>query len=276
VDGYGNRVEGVRGDLGRHVFGLAAIAFGLIALRWHDIHPWQQLDTLWSWPLGPVVVGATGVAQIAGGVALQWRKTANAGAIVLGLVYLFSAVRWLPGIVAGPLVYVHWGSLFEQVSLVAGALIVYGATTTRAAWALPARNSGRILFGLCVVSFMLEQLLYLDATADFVPKWLPPSQMFWAVVTTIAFGLAAVALLSGRVASIAAWLLTSMIAVFGVIVWLPILIANPHDHSSWAGNAQNALIGGAAWIVADLLARRARYAEPHRESAQPASTAASG
>src|ERR1700722_1973844 len=266
----------MRGDLGRHVFGLAAVAFGLVALRWHDIHPWQQLDTLWTAPLGPVLVGVPAIAQIAGGAALQWRRTANAGAIVLGIVYLFSAARWLPGIVAGPLVYIHWGSLFEQLSLVSGALIVYGSTASRAAWALTARNAGRIPFGLCVVSFMLEQLLYLDGTAAFVPKWLPPSQMFWAVVTTIAFGLAAVALLSGRMAPIAAWLLTAMIAVFGVVVWLPILIADPHDHSSWAGNAQNALIGGAAWIVADLLARRARYAPPHRESAQPASTVASG
>jgi hypothetical protein len=276
VKGGGSGVAGVRGDLGRHLFGLAAVAFGLVALRWHDIHPWQQLDTLWTAPLGPFVVGVSAIAQIAGGAALQWRRAANAGAIVLGLVYLFSASRWLPGIVAGPLVYGHWGSLFEQLSLVSGALIVYGSTTSRAAWALTARNAGRILFGLCVVSFMLEQLLYLDATAAFVPKWLPPSQLFWAVITTIAFGLAAVSLLSGLMALHAARLLTAMIAVFGVVVWLPILIADPHDHSSWAGNAQNALIGNAAWIVADLLARRARYAQPRRESARPASTVAPG
>jgi hypothetical protein len=49
-----------------------------------------------------------------------------------------------------------------------------------------------------VVSFTLEQLAYLSGTAEFVPKWMPPGQMFWAVVTTIAFTLAAVALLSGR------------------------------------------------------------------------------
>ena len=89
-------------------------------------------------------------------------------------------------------------------------------------------------------------------------------RLFWAVITTIAFGLAAVSLLSGFMALLAARLLTAMIALFGVVVWLPLLIAHPHDHSSWAGNAQNALIGGAAWIVADLLARRARYAQPRR------------
>ena len=275
--GIGNGVTGVRGDLGRHVFGLAAVAFGLIALRWHDFNPWQQLETTWSAPLGPVIVSVAAIGQIAGGAALQWRRTAPAGAIILGAVYLFFALRWLPGIIAGPLVYGHWGSFFEELSIVSGALVVYGSTATRGTWTAPARNAGRILFGLCVVSFMLEQLMYLDATADYVPKWIPLGQMFWAVITTIAFGLAAVGLLSGRMALLAARLLTVMIALFGFLVWLPLLIAAPHDHANWGGNAQNWLIGGAAWIVADLLARRERYALPEQhESAHPASTAAPG
>ena len=30
-------------DLGRHVFGAAAVAFGLITLAWHDYRDWDQL-----------------------------------------------------------------------------------------------------------------------------------------------------------------------------------------------------------------------------------------
>ena len=80
--------------------------------------------------------------------------------------------------------------------------------------------------------------------------------MFWAVVTTIAFALAAVALLSGHFALLAARLTTAMIVGFGLLVWLPAPFAEPHNLTSWAGNAENLAIAGAAWIVADYLGER--------------------
>jgi uncharacterized membrane protein YphA (DoxX/SURF4 family) len=115
---------------------------------------------------------------------------------------------------------------------------------------------GYICFGICVVSFTLEQLFYLSGTASFVPKWIPPGQMFWAIVTTIALALAAVALLSGRSALLATRLLTVMLIGFGLLVWLPAPFADPHKIINWAGNAQNSAITGAAWIVADYLSQK--------------------
>src|SRR5262249_10169188 len=139
------------------------------------------------------------------------------------------ALLWVPHIVAEPRVYDRWGNLFEQLSQVAGALIIY-ATLGRSdsERATGAARMGYILFGICVVSFMLEQLFYLSATADFVPKWIPPGQMFWAITTTIAFALAAIALLSGRSALLASRLLTAMVIGFGLLVWLPAPFADPH------------------------------------------------
>jgi hypothetical protein len=32
--------------LGRHVFGVASLAFGLITLAWHDYNDWHQLRYL--------------------------------------------------------------------------------------------------------------------------------------------------------------------------------------------------------------------------------------
>jgi len=151
----------------------------------------------------------------------------------------------VPLVVAQPLVYDRLGNFFEQFSLVSAALIV-----TR----IPKlARIGYYGFGICVVSFTLEQLFYLSGTASFVPTWIPPGQMFWAVVTTIAFALAAVALLTGRSALLAARLTTAMIAGFGLLIWLPALVADPHRLFTWAGNAENWAIGGAAWIVADYL-----------------------
>ena len=79
--------------------------------------------------------------------------------------------------------------------------------------------------------------------------------MFWAVITTIAFAMAAIALLTGRCALLASRLLTIMIVGFQLLVWLPAPLADPHKLISWAGNAQNLAIAGAAWIVSDYLSQ---------------------
>jgi uncharacterized membrane protein YphA (DoxX/SURF4 family) len=241
--------------LGRHVFGLAAIAFGVISLVWHDFGaPWQQTQALGNLPHRALLVGLVAALEIGGGIAIQCPKTARAAALVLASVYSIFALLWVPRIVAQPMVYDRWGNFFEQFSLVSGALIVYASC--RPANSEPSARLARIGyigFAVCVVSFTLEQLLYLSGTASFVPKWIPPGPMFWAVTTTIAFALAAIALLSGRSALPAARLLTAMILGFGLLVWLPMPFADPHALISWAGNAQNLAIAGAAWIVTDFL-----------------------
>jgi hypothetical protein len=107
--------------------------------------------------------------------------------------------------------------------------------------------------GICTASFTLEQAFYLDATAKLVPKWLPPSQMFWAVATTVLFALAAVALLTNRMALLAARLLTMMLVIFGLVVWVPLLLSDPHNHTNWDETAETFAIAGALWILADLL-----------------------
>jgi uncharacterized membrane protein YphA (DoxX/SURF4 family) len=87
--------------------------------------------------------------------------------------------------------------------------------------------------------------------------------MFWAITTTVAFALAGIALLSGHAALLASRLLTLMLIGFALLVWLPTLFADAHKLFSWAGNAQNLAITGAAWVVADFLTNSA-VNNPHR------------
>jgi uncharacterized membrane protein YphA (DoxX/SURF4 family) len=241
--------------LGRHVYGLAAIAFGVITLVWHDFNDWQQIRALGNFPHRELLVCLAAAIEILGGIAIQWRRTTRAGALALGAIYLIFALLWVPFIVATPKVYDRWGNFFEQFSLVSGALIVYPSSNHNNS-AVKIARTGYIFFGLCVISFTLEQLFYLSGTAGFVPKWIPPGQMFWAIITTIAFALAAIALLSGHVAPLASRLLTAMIVAFGLLVWLPAPFADPHKLINWAGNAENLAIAGSAWIVTDFLSQR--------------------
>jgi hypothetical protein len=230
-------------NLGRHVFGVAALALGLGTLAWHDYNG--------SHPLRYVVYAAS-AALIFGGAAMQLRRTAKTGAAVLGAAYLVFATLCVPGIVAAPRIYNSWGNFFEQLSLLTGAAIVYARLSS--AWPPETLNRvGRIVLGICTASFTLEQAFYLRPTATLVPNWIPPSQMFWAVATTVFFALAAVALLTNQMALLAARLLTMMLVLFGLLVWVPLVFSDPHNHTNWSENAETFAIAGAAWILADLL-----------------------
>jgi hypothetical protein len=230
-------------DLGRRLFGIAAVVFGLITLMWRDYHHWPQLRYF---------VCAAAVAQIFGGSALQFRRTAKTGAAVLSAAYLFLALLCLPEIVFRPRVYNSWGNFVEQFSLLAGAVIAYASLSFL--WSRETLNRiGRILLGICTVSFALEQAFYLDATANFVPKWIPPTQMFWAVSTTVLFALAALALLTNRMALLATRLLTLMLVLFGLIVWVPLVRSDPYSCTNWSEITETFAIAGATWILADLL-----------------------
>lgn len=237
------RASAPRWNPGRHVFGLASLAFGVVTLAWHDYNG--------SHPLRYIVYAAA-AAQIAGGAAIQFRQLAKTGAALLGAAYLASSLMCVPRIVAKPLIYTSWGNFFEQFSLLTGAAIVFAHMSS--AWSPETlRRIGGILLGVCTASFTLEQAFYLQATASLVPKWLPPSQMFWAVMTTVFFGLAAVALLANRMALPATRLLAVMLILFGLLVWVPLVLSDPRSHVNWSENFETLEIAGAAWIFADLL-----------------------
>jgi hypothetical protein len=239
-------------NLGRHVFGVAALAFGVIALVWHNYKDWDQLRSILNATDGPIVVYAAAAAQIVGGAAIQFRRTAKTGALVLTAIYLVFALLCVPSIVATPQIYNSWGNFFEQLSLVTGAAMIY----MRLSLALgpeTLNRVGRNLLGVCATSFAIEQAVYLDNTTKLVPKWLPPSQLFWAISTTVLFALAAVALVTNRMALLATRLLTMMILIFGLFVWIPVLSSAPASHANWSETAETFSIAGAAWILADLL-----------------------
>jgi hypothetical protein len=230
---------------GRIVFGASAVLLGVIALMWHDADTWQTLRQLWSLPFGTVLGACLMIVQIAGGIGIQHPRTARLASIALGIVYLVFSLACVPGILAGPAVYANYGSFFEQFSALCAAIALFSVASGRLA---------RLGIGLCATSFTLSQIFYFRITADMVPKWIPPNQNFWAILTTIAFALAAISILINRQARLALRLMTLMLAIFGVLVWIPRLIAHPEAHGNWSEFGLTFLITGAVWTVADLSA----------------------
>lgn len=234
-------------QFGYRIYGAGAIAFGIITLVW------QQVNSLGGISLPLSLVYTIGIFEIIGGLLIQWQGSKKIGALIIGSLFFIFTLSLVPPVFRSPLVYSNWGNLFEELSIAIGAVFLL-ATTFR-------KNAKRLVkltylcYAICVISYSLYQLFYLSYTANLVPIWLPPGQMFWAVATTIAFALAAFALFSGRRALLAVRLLTVMFIGFSLFVWLPRCISDPQNVTYWVGNAKTFIVAGTAWIVADYLFR---------------------
>jgi hypothetical protein len=238
---------------GRIVFGAAAALFGVIALMWHDAETWQNLQHVWTLPFGTLIGGCLMAALIAGGMGIQHPRTARWASVVLCLIFLCFSLACIPDVIAAANAYERYGgSFFLFFSLLCGAMALYAATEANAATAVVFGRLARLGLGVCTISFALGQILLLRETAHLVPKWIPPNQMFWAIVTTVAFGLAAIAILINRHARLAMRLMTLMLGLFGVVVWAPHLVTNSKEHFNWSEFVLTFFVTGAAWMVADL------------------------
>lgn len=220
---------------GRIVFGASAVLFGVICFMWHDADTWQNLPYFNE----SIVADTLAILQILAGIAIVLPRTARPASIVLGIVYAVLTLGCVPSIIAHPSVYGSYVLFFEILSLVCGAFAAFAAAPSR------------IAMGICTVSFAWAQIAYLKFTASLVPSWILPNQMFWAILTTAAFALAAIAMLVNVQARLALRLMTLMLALFGLLVWVPALVTHGELHGNWSEFALNFLITGAAWLVAE-------------------------
>ena len=238
---------------GRIVFGVSAALFGIASLIGPRSEMWQRLH-----PLGPVLATvlawAITAALVAGGLALTYPRTARFASVVLGLVFALFTLACFEDIASAPLNFVSYIDFFEQLSVVCGALAVYAATGDRTARSAMLGRIARLALGVCTISFAWAQLAYLQYTASLVPAWIPPNQMFWTILTTVAFGLAAVAILVNRQARLAMRMMALMLALFGLLVWVPRVTTHPEKNSNWTEISLNYLITGSSWLVAELRA----------------------
>ena len=212
-----------------------------------------QLISNWQLPGATAFIAVTSVAQVVGGAGMLFRKTSVLGAIILSVVYLVIALTFAPDIVAHPGVYASWGNVFYQLALVAAAVVAYGLAAPSAPYAAILCRGAVMLFGVCNISFAIEQVEFLARTVSLVPKWIPPNGMFWAIATTIAFGLAGIAIIIGCKSLLASRLLALMLMIFVVTIWIPILIADPKTLGNWSEGLETFAIAAAAWMIADLL-----------------------
>ena len=242
---------------GWRVYGLGVMAVGLACLAFGDFDPGQPVPK--NFPARTALAYAAGAFMVVAAAAVEWRRTAAWGAAALTVYYALFVVILMNGrlLLTHYAVYVTYENIAEQLAIAAGGLIVY-ATTAKIDAALAARLTrlGRLAFGVCALIFGGAHFVYMNLTAPLVPKWLPPTQEFWGYATGVGFVAAGVAILTGVQARLAAILLTAMLASFALLVHEPMLLADHSSHWNWTESAVNLAVIGAAWVVADSLARR--------------------
>jgi len=241
--------------IGRHVYGLGLMAMGALSLAWGDFVTGQSAPD--GLPYRSFLAYAAGAVMVLAGAFVQLRRTATASAAAIIAYFMVVVMIVMDGadLLAHWTVYGEYESAAEQFAIAAAALIVF-ATHAQLDAVTTARltRTGQIVLGLCAIVFGGAHFAYMNLTAPLVPKWLPPSQVFWAYATGIGHIAAGLAILTGVQARLAAILLTAMYAGFQVLVHLPMLAADPSSHFIWGENAINLALTGAAWIVADSIA----------------------
>ena len=242
---------------GWRVYGLGVMALGLVCLVWGNFDLGQPVPK--NFPGRTGLAYAAAALMLVAGAAVEWRRTAAWAAAALSAYYTFIVVI----IMYGRVVLAHYtefgaySGAAEELAIAAAGLIVYAANAKiDAALAARLTRLGQLAFGVCALLFGGAHFFYMNLTIPLVPKWLPPSQEFWAYATGIGHIAAGIAILTGVQARLAAILLTAMFASFTPLVHVPILLADPSKYVNWTENALNLALIGVAWVVADSLARR--------------------
>jgi uncharacterized membrane protein YphA (DoxX/SURF4 family) len=258
-------------NLGIYAYAAGAIFLGLLGLVSGDFaNPWQRVGP--GVPLREPLAYLTALVELAAGLALLWPRAARAGALTLTVVFSVFTLLWTPKLFESLSGFDGPGNFFEEFSLVAGGAVLFARFSPAGSSIARRESLFARLSGLSAITFGIVHIYDMPGLLTWIPAWIPPSQMFWAYATTIGFFLAAAAILSGIQAPLASRLFTAEIVGFELLVWVPKLLASPHDHFIWAGNGICIAIAGAVWAVSDSLCWAAGRAPAHSESAAAITT----
>jgi uncharacterized membrane protein YphA (DoxX/SURF4 family) len=242
--------------IGWRVYGLGVMAVAMVCLAWGDFDPGQPMPK--GFPDRTALAYAAAAFMLVAGAAIEWRRTAAWAAAALTAYYALIVVILMNGrvVLAHSAEYGAYSGAAEQLAIAAGGLVIFAARAKiDAAQAARLTRLGQLAFGVCALLFGGAHFFYMNLTVPLIPKWLPPTQAFWAYATGVGHIAAGVAILTGRRARLAAILLTAMYASFTPLVHVPMLLADPSSHFIWSENALNIALTGAAWVMADSLAR---------------------
>jgi uncharacterized membrane protein len=243
-------------SIGHALFAIMMIVLGVVGFR----HP--ELVSLWN-PVSPRVPARAWlvplialISAVAGAGLLVPRMAGMAARVLLVTFSLWLLLLRLPNFFLEPLFAACW-SVFPLLLTVAAAWVVYiwfANAWEREHLGLIAGEHGlriaRILYGLCLIFFGIAHFAGIKDTTPLVPHWLP-DPAFWAYFTGCAFLAAGLATLTGFWARLAVTLSLVQMALFLLLVWVPIVAAGSKNTFQWSETILNAALCAGAWVMTD-------------------------
>ncbi|HEY0783947.1 MAG TPA: hypothetical protein VGE98_15930, partial [Thermoanaerobaculia bacterium] len=254
---------------GRLVFAAAIAAFGLLALG-HAVAP--QLPQLTApWPatgstpnaaLNPTMPGGVagaiflGALLLALALGIEVDRWAPRSALALAAVaVLTAAVAWFPKLYAAAKQPIVLGPPCELLAMAGAALALAGALAGdrtsgygRAPAPATLLRSGRLLFAATLPLFAALHFFYAAPFAKLIPAWIP-FPLFWIYFFAVAMIAAAVSLVTGIAARLAATLLALMFGLWVVALHLPRCLHHPNG-DEWTSLLVALAFAGSSAIMA--------------------------
>lgn len=226
----------------RIAFATGMISLGVVGLVFGDFaQVWRSAPT---WVPGRHGLAlASAVLMLACGLGLLWKRSEAAASRVFFYYWVvLTLLIQVPIVVKHPLNEIAWQGVAHLAMLVSAAWMLM-TTDARAL------RTARILFGLALIPVGLAHFVYLELTAPIVPAWLP-FHTFWAYFTGAAQLAAALGIVLGVYARLAAALEAVLLALFTFLVWPPMMFAAPAKAGLWSEFTISWALCAAAWVVA--------------------------
>ena len=228
--------------------GILALVYGDFALVWQPVPLWIPGRTALAY--------GSGLIMLLGGVGLLFRATAAWSARILFPYLIVWLLLKVPALLVAPGMEAVWLGFGELAVLLAGGWLLFaklaglreGSPLTFATGENSIRLA-RMLFAVSLIPIGLSHLVYVKATVELVPAWLP-YRVGWAYLTgagQISCGLGVLFSIFPRVAAMAE---AGMISLFTLLVWGPAILAAPRTRLPWTAFFISWAIASAAWVVA--------------------------
>jgi uncharacterized membrane protein len=252
---------------GHALFALAGVGLAILSLTYRDFALiWQPLPAWIPWR-ETWVYGAA-LLVLAASAGLCFSRTALPSALMIGTYQAVWAVTRAAPIFLKPLSIGSWYDFCEALTPLLGAWILYAmlrgqshVSETPSIAGERAVRAAQVLFGLNCIAYGLAHFAYADLTVSMVPTWLP-TPLGFAYFTGLGHLAAGIGIIVGILPRLAATLEAIMMSLFGLLVWVPSLFAQPPPEwatppkNQWSELVVTLLLAASAWIVATSLRNR--------------------